>query len=50
MAIDAGLTSAIANPMTEQVRNAILATDVLLGRDAFARQWITLHRQQSAAS
>jgi 5-methyltetrahydrofolate--homocysteine methyltransferase len=47
MAIDAGLTSAIANPMTEQVRNAILATDVLLARDPFARQWIALHRQQS---
>lgn len=48
MAIQAGLTSAIANPLTESVRTSALATDVLLARDPFARSWIGLHRQKEA--
>ena len=40
MATQAGLTSAIANPLTESVRTSILATDVLMARDTFARAWI----------
>jgi len=48
MAVEAGLTSAIANPLSEGVRTAILATDVLLARDPFARSWIGMHRQVEA--
>ena len=45
MAVEAGLTSAIANPLAESVRVSILATDVLMARDTFAGAWIGYHRR-----
>jgi 5-methyltetrahydrofolate--homocysteine methyltransferase len=44
MAISAGLTSAIINPLDPDVRRSILAADVLLGRDEHAVRWIRLAR------
>jgi 5-methyltetrahydrofolate--homocysteine methyltransferase len=46
MAMQAGLTSAITNPLTVEVRKAILAADVLLGRDGYAMTWIRVHREE----
>ena len=45
MAMEAGLSCAIANPLSEEARLALLAGDVLLGRDRFARSWIKTHRE-----
>jgi 5-methyltetrahydrofolate--homocysteine methyltransferase len=40
MAIAAGMTSAITSPLHEEVRQAILAADVLAGNDAHCAAWI----------
>ncbi len=40
MAIGAGLTSAIANPLEEAVRSTVLAADVLMDHDEYAMNWI----------
>jgi 5-methyltetrahydrofolate--homocysteine methyltransferase len=44
MAISNGLTSAITNPLLAEVRQAIMAADVLMGNDADAGAWIAAHR------
>jgi 5-methyltetrahydrofolate--homocysteine methyltransferase len=44
MAIASGLTSAITNPLSAEVRAAILAADVLMGNDWHAEQWIRANR------
>jgi 5-methyltetrahydrofolate--homocysteine methyltransferase len=44
MAMAAGLTSAITNPLLAEVRSAIMAADVLLGHDRDAGRWIAAHR------
>ncbi len=44
MAIGAGLSSAITNPLEEQVRTAVLAADVLTGNDLHCARWIAAHR------
>lgn len=49
MAMDAGLTSAITNPLEPLVRAAVLAGDLLLGRDEYAVRWIADYRQRRAA-
>lgn len=49
MAMTAGLTSAITNPLHAEVRSAIMAGDVMLGRDADARRWIAANRDPAAA-
>ncbi|MBI3648106.1 MAG: dihydropteroate synthase [Actinobacteria bacterium] len=46
MAIHAGMNAAIANPLHRPVRKAVLAADLLLGRDAFGAAWIADHRAQ----
>jgi 5-methyltetrahydrofolate--homocysteine methyltransferase len=43
MAIANGLTSAITSPMHEEVRQAVMAADVLMGVDAHAAAWIARH-------
>jgi 5-methyltetrahydrofolate--homocysteine methyltransferase len=45
-----GLTCAITDPTNPTIRQAVLATDVLLGRDAYAVNWIAdfRHRQSRA--
>jgi 5-methyltetrahydrofolate--homocysteine methyltransferase len=44
MAITAGLTSAITNPLAAEVKAAIMAADVLMGHDQDAARWIRAHR------
>jgi 5-methyltetrahydrofolate--homocysteine methyltransferase len=48
MAIGAGLTSAITNPMESEIRKAILAADVLTGHDRNCEAWILAHRPPAA--
>jgi 5-methyltetrahydrofolate--homocysteine methyltransferase len=40
MAIANGMTSAITSPMHEEVRQAVMAADVLMGNDPHAASWI----------
>jgi 5-methyltetrahydrofolate--homocysteine methyltransferase len=49
MAIASGLTSAITNPISEGVRQAVMAADVLMGNDRDAARWIRSHRIAPAA-
>ncbi len=44
MAISAGLTSAITNPLEHHIKEAILASDVMMGRDEHCTAWIAAHR------
>ncbi len=48
MAMALGMNCAIADPLAEPVRRAILAADVLLGRDPWASAWIRDHREGAA--
>ncbi len=45
MAIASGLTSAIANPLDAEVKKAILAADMLMGRDENCMRWIQFMRE-----
>lgn len=45
MAIGAGLTSAITNPIEEHIKTAILAADVMTGNDENCLNWIMASRQ-----
>ena len=49
MAIGAGMTSAIANPMHAEVMQAVLGADVMMGRDPDCANWIRTHREPSTA-
>ena len=49
MAAAAGMTSAISNPLHTEVRKAIMASDVLLGKDENAARWIMAHRNPEDA-
>ena len=40
VAMHAGLTCAITNPLIAEVRKAVLASDLLLGHDEYATAWI----------
>jgi 5-methyltetrahydrofolate--homocysteine methyltransferase len=44
MAIASGLTSAITNPLSPEVKGAVMAADVLMGNDRDAGRWIRAHR------
>ena len=44
MAAGAGLTSAITNPLEAEIRQAIMAADVLTGNDRNCAAWITANR------
>ena len=50
MAIATGLTSAITNPMEEPIRKAILAADVMMGRDENCAGWLEAHRVATAGT
>ncbi len=50
MAIGAGMTSAITNPMHDGVMQACMGADVMMGHDPDCRQWITRYRDPSAAA
>ena len=49
MAIASGLSSAITNPISEGVRQAVMAADVLMGNDRDAARWIRAFRAAPAA-
>lgn len=49
MAIHAGLTCPITNPLEEIVRTAVLAADLAMGRDEYGMNWIRAFRARQAA-
>jgi 5-methyltetrahydrofolate--homocysteine methyltransferase len=49
MAIGAGLTSAIANPLHQILVQIVRGTDVTMGRDSVCRKWIAAYGQQGAS-
>ncbi len=49
MSAMAGMNTAITNPLHGPVRRALLASDLLLGRDRFGSAWIADHRAQTGA-
>lgn len=46
MAIHAGLTCPITNPLVTEVRTTVLAADLSMGRDPFAMRWIKDYRKR----
>ncbi len=48
LAMHAGLTCAITNPLVPEVRRAVLAGDLLLGHDEYAMRWIASYRADIA--
>ena len=46
MAIGAGMTSAITNPLEPEIMRAIMAADVLTGHDRDCAAWIRANREQ----
>jgi 5-methyltetrahydrofolate--homocysteine methyltransferase len=50
MAIGAGLTSAITNPIEPEIRQAIMAADVMMGHDENCMAWIRAHRPAATES
>jgi 5-methyltetrahydrofolate--homocysteine methyltransferase len=47
MAIGAGLTSAITNPIEAEIMQMVKAADVMMGHDENCAAWITVNRQQA---
>jgi 5-methyltetrahydrofolate--homocysteine methyltransferase len=47
MAIAAGLTCAITNPLEEDIRNVIRAANVMMGHDANCTAWLMAQRGES---
>jgi 5-methyltetrahydrofolate--homocysteine methyltransferase len=50
MAIGAGMTSAITNPMHEEIVQSVMGADVMMGHDPECRRWIAKHREPTAGS
>lgn len=50
MAIAAGLPCAITNPLDAEIKNAILAADVMMGHDENCAAWISAQRQAAATA
>ncbi|MBQ30670.1 MAG: methyltetrahydrofolate--corrinoid methyltransferase [Acidimicrobiaceae bacterium] len=48
MAIGAGMTSAIMNPLHSEVKSAVIGADVLMGNDQNCANWIRVHRDSDA--
>jgi 5-methyltetrahydrofolate--homocysteine methyltransferase len=49
MAIYAGLTCPITNPLVPEVGTAILAADLAMGRDDYGMRWIKAYRERQKA-
>jgi 5-methyltetrahydrofolate--homocysteine methyltransferase len=49
MAIEAGMTCAITNPLEEHIRKAILAADLMMGHDENCYAWLNAHRTDAGA-
>lgn len=50
MAIGAGMTSAITNPMHSEIMTAIMGADVMMGHDPECRRWISKFREPPPAA
>jgi 5-methyltetrahydrofolate--homocysteine methyltransferase len=50
MAIHAGLTCPITNPLVTEVNTAVLAADLAMGRDDYGMRWIQAYRQREKAA
>ncbi len=50
MAIYAGLTCPITNPLVKEITTAALAADLALGRDDYSMRWIQAYRQRKEAA
>jgi 5-methyltetrahydrofolate--homocysteine methyltransferase len=50
MAIYAGMTCPITNPLITEVVTAVLAADLSLGRDDFGMRWIKAYRRRLKAA
>ena len=50
MAIGAGMTSAITNPLHGEVMQAVLGADVMMGKDPDCARWIARYREPGAPS
>lgn len=46
MAIHAGLTCPITNPLLTEVDTAVLAADLSMGRDDYGMRWIKAYRKR----
>ena len=49
MAIYAGVTCPITNPLIAEIATAILAADLAMGRDQYAMRWIKSFRKRNSA-
>jgi 5-methyltetrahydrofolate--homocysteine methyltransferase len=49
MAISSGMTSAITSPLHAEVRQAVMAADVLMGTDAHAEAWIRAYADRAGS-
>ena len=50
MAIGAGMTSAITNPLHEEVMQGVMAADVVMGHDMNCARWLKKYRQAVEAN
>ena len=48
MAMGAGMTSAITNPLDTEIRQSILAADVMMGNDPDCSKWIKKYRVKTS--
>jgi 5-methyltetrahydrofolate--homocysteine methyltransferase len=46
MAIYAGLTCPITNPLITEIQTAVLAADLSMGRDEYGTRWIKAYRER----
>lgn len=49
MAIHAGMTCPITNPLVEEIQVAVLAADLSMGRDDYGMRWIQAYRKREKA-
>jgi 5-methyltetrahydrofolate--homocysteine methyltransferase len=49
MAIATGMTCAITNPLEEEIREGILAANVMMGHDENCQGWLAAHRSSNDA-
>jgi 5-methyltetrahydrofolate--homocysteine methyltransferase len=49
MAIYAGLTCPITNPLVTEIQTAVLAADLSMGRDEYGSRWIKSYRERQKA-
>ncbi|MFW6184846.1 MAG: dihydropteroate synthase, partial [Chloroflexota bacterium] len=50
MAIHAGLTCPITNPLVPEIQTTVLAADLAMGRDDYGMNWIKAYRQRKAVA